>query len=74
MQKKLVKMTLLRSSESFRKTFNGVAMIYDKHDGNTRDFADTTFQIFITSSNNVTAILEVRKEWFVVFIRRMTVH
>lgn len=45
------------SSVCFGHSFDSVFMRCNVHDWNTRHFSDSSFQIFITSSNNVDSVL-----------------
>ena len=56
------KRTLLRCSKGFRKSFNSIAMINNEHNWNSRNLTNTTLQVLITSSNNVTTILKMKQK------------
>lgn len=53
----LFEAALLRSTKGFRKSLNGVAMIHNEHDRNTRNLPNPTLQVFIAGGNDVATIL-----------------
>lgn len=46
------------STKCFRHSLNCIPMVRDIHQGDARNLTQTRLQIFITSSNDITTILE----------------